>query len=297
MKRAFQPMQSRRAILYVPGDDPRKIGKAASLKVDCVCLDLEDGVAYNRKEQARSTILESLQTLEFTALEKMVRINPAGSGLESEDLHIAVLARPQVIVIPKVEEPAAVEWASQSIAQLEAELGLASGGIGLLAAIESARGLVNLAGIARASDRLQALIFGAEDYASSIGAMRTPQSWEVLYARSALLAHAAANDLQAIDMVYVDFRDLSGLVQEARLGAQLGFTGKQVIHPDQVDPVQDAFTPDQAAIEQALRLIQAFEAHQSAGKGVFSLEGKMVEAPMIRAAQRILVKARAAGRL
>ena len=290
-------MRARRAILYVPGDDLKKIHKAATLRVDCVCLDMEDGVALNRKEQARSTILEALHTIDFPNSEKLVRINPYGSGFEEQDLRQAVAGKPDGIIIPKVESAEIIEWAHQSISEVEKDQGWPAGAIRLLAAVESALGIVILDRIACASARLDAIIFGAEDFACSIGATRTQQGWEVLYARSAVLTYTSAYNLQAIDMVYVDYRDIPGLVEEARLGAQFGFTGKQIIHPGQVDPVQDAFTPDQETIDRAVRLIQAFEEHQSAGKGVFTLDEKMVEAPMIRAAERILVKARAAGRI
>ncbi|HEX7975197.1 MAG TPA: aldolase/citrate lyase family protein, partial [Anaerolineales bacterium] len=145
--------------------------------------------------------------------------------------------------------------------------------------------------------RLDALIFGAEDLAGDTGATRTREAWEVFYARSAVVTHAAAFDLQAIDMVYVDFRDREGLLKESVQGAQLGFTGKQVIHPDQVEPVQAAFTPSEAAIAQALRVRQAFRSHQEAGQGAFALDGKMVDAPAVKAAERVLARAQAAGKI
>jgi citrate lyase beta subunit len=141
------------------------------------------------------------------------------------------------------------------------------------------------------------LIFGAEDLAGDIGATRTPEGWEVLYARSAVVTHAAAFDLQAIDMVYVDFQDIEGLQRESQQGASMGFAGKQVIHPNQVTPVQEAFTPDEAAIAQALRVVQAFERHQEDGIGAFALDGKMVDAPVVKAAGRVLARARAARRV
>jgi citrate lyase beta subunit len=144
---------------------------------------------------------------------------------------------------------------------------------------------------------LQALIFGAEDLAGDIGATRTPEGWEVFYARSAVVTLAAAFDLQAIDMVYVDFQDIEGLQRESIQGARMGFSGKQVIHPNQVAPVQEAFTPDAAAIAQALRVLQAFERYQEDGYGAFALDGKMVDAPVVKAAERVLARARAAGRV
>ncbi|MEW5868968.1 MAG: CoA ester lyase [Chloroflexota bacterium] len=290
-------MHSRRALLYMPGDDLHKIRKATTIHVDCACLDMEDGVAINRKDEARATIAEALQTLDFGSTERLARINRVGSGLEDADLQAVLPARPDGIVIPKVEFAEQVQWVSLQIAQAERANDFPTGSIAIIAMVETARGIVNLPQIASASDRLQALIFGAEDLAGDIGATRTLAAWEVFYARSAIVTHAAAFDLQAIDMVYVDFNDTQGLRQEALEGARLGFTGKQIIHPNQVAPTHEAFTPDEAAIQKALQIMQAFEAHQEAGVGAFALDGKMVDAPILKAAQRVLDRAKAAGRI
>ena len=161
--------------------------------------------------------------------------------------------------------------------------------------VETARGIVSLGEICAASPRLQALIFGAEDLAGDIGATRTPEAWEVFYARSAVVTWAAAFGLQAIDMVYVDYRDTDGLTHEARQGAQMGYAGKQAIHPSQIGTIQAAFTPPTEAIVQAQRIISANAANQAAGLGAFALDGKMVDAPVVKAAEAVLAKARAAG--
>jgi citrate lyase beta subunit len=168
--------------------------------------------------------------------------------------------------------------------------------MGVILIIETARAIVNLAQIASAHPRTRALIFGAEDYAGDMGAIRTSDAWEVFYARSAVVTHAAAFDLQAIDMVYVDFHDFEGLREEARRGAQMGFAGKQVIHPNQVVPVQEAFTPSDEEVRQAQRIMQTFDEHQQAGRGAFALDGKMIDAPILKAAQRVLARAQAAGK-
>lgn len=287
--------RARRALLYVPGDDLHKIHKAAALDADCVCMDMEDGVALNRKDEARQTIREALQTLDFGRSERLARINPVGSGLEAQDLAAVLPAAPDGIVIPKVESAAQIVQVDRAIAEHEARAGLPAGGIALLAVVESARAIVDLAQIAGAAPRLEALIFGAEDYAGDTGATRTPEGWEVFYARSAVVTHAAAFNLQAIDMVYINFKDTAGLLREARAGAGMAFSGKQVIHPSQVEPVQQAFTPSEAEIEHARRVVSAFEAHQAAGVGAFALDGKMIDAPVIKAARRVLERARAAG--
>lgn len=286
-------MISRRALLYIPGNDARKIAKATTLDVDCICLDMEDGVAVNRKLEARQSIAQALVEQDFGRAERLVRINRIGSGLEVDDLAAVLPARPDGIVIPKVENAAQVAWVSEQITAA----GTSGDEIGVICMVETARGIVNLAEIAAAGPRLQALIFGAEDLAGELGAVRTPAAWEVFYARSAIVTHAAAFGLQAIDMVYVDFQDEEGLRREARQGVEMGFAGKQVIHPHQVTPVQEVFTPDEAEIAQALRVAEAFAAHQSSGKGAFALDGKMVDAPVVKAAERILGRARAAGKI
>jgi len=274
-----------------------KIRKGAALGVDCMCMDLEDGVAWNRKQAARETVAEALQSLDFGGAEYLVRINPAGSGLETADLAAVLPHRPMGVVLPKVESGEALRWVSARIAETEQAHGWPVGGIRLIAIVETALGVVNLREIASADARLDALVFGSEDFAGSVGAVRTPAAWEVFYARSAVVTHAAAFGLQAIDMVCPDFRDLERVRREAEEGARLGFAGKQIIHPAQIGPVQRAFTPSEAEIAAARRLVEAFQAHQADGTGAFAVDGAMVDAPMIKAAERILARARAAGKL
>ncbi|RMF39462.1 MAG: CoA ester lyase [Anaerolineae bacterium] len=290
-------MPARRALLYMPGDDMHKIRKGAALGVDCMCMDLEDGVALNRKQAARQTVAEALQTLDFGSTEYLVRINPVGSGLEEDDLAAVLPHRPMGIVVPKAESGEALRWVSARIAEAEGRYGWPAGAIRLIAIVETALGVVNLREIAAADARLDALVFGSEDFAGSVGAVRTPEAWEVFYARSAVVTHAAAFGRQAIDMVCADFRDLERVRREAEEGARLGFTGKQIIHPAQIAPVQQAFTPTDEAIAAARRLVEAFEAHQARGTGAFAVDGAMVDAPMIKAAQQILARARAAGKI
>ncbi len=299
-------MHARRALLYTPGDDLRKIQKAATLGVDCICMDMEDGVALNRKVEARQTIAQALRTIEFGRSERLARINPVGSGLERDDLETVLPAHPDGIVIPKVEFAEQIQWVSQVIDKFEKSSGWkpssseSSGQhsrMSILVGVETARGIINLGQIASADPRLEAIIFGAEDFAGDIGATRTPQGWEVFYARGAVVTYAAAYGLQAIDMVQIDFKDPSRLYQEALDGAQMAFAGKQVIHPNQIEPVQRAFTPSDEALANAQRIVQAFDEHQELGRGAFALDGKMIDAPIVRAAERVLALARAAGKV
>lgn len=284
-------MRSRRALLYVPGDDLHKIQKAAQLSVDCVCLDLEDGVALNRKAAARETIAEALRTIDFGNSEKLVRINPFSSGMAETDLHAILAARPDGIVIPKVDHAAPIRKASRMIHWIERVNGWEVGSMGLIAIVESAIGFLNLEEICHADKRLQALIFGGEDLAVDLDAIRTRDARELIYARGAIVLHSAAANLQVIDMVDVDFNDLDWLVKEARQGAEMGFSGKQVIHPAQIEPVQNAFTPDRAAIMEAQKIVELFEEYQKTGKGAFAIDGKMVDMPVVKRARNILRRA------
>lgn len=290
-------MRARRALLYMPGDDRKKIEKATTLGVDCICMDMEDGTAINKKAEARRVIAKAMQDLNFGRSERCIRINGIGTGFEREDLPAALAARPDAIVLPKVESADQVQWTSGQIESYELDHGLPLGGIRLLIGVETAKGIVSLGEIAGANKRLEAIIFGAEDYAASVGATRSRGGLEVLYARSAVVAACAANDLQAIDMVFIDFKDAVNLKVEAAQGAGMGFSGKQIIHPAQVEPVQTAFTPDDESIGYARRVVEAFEAHQAEGAGAFALEGKMIDMPLVKNAQKVLDRARAAGKI
>ncbi len=276
----------RRTLLYVPGDDRHKVQKAATLGADCVCLDMEDGVALSRRATARSLVAESLASLDFGRSERLARINPVGSGMEADDLAAVLPARPDGIVVPKVTEPEHVRWVSRRIAEWDA-----ASPIRLQVIVESARALVNLKEIASADPRLDGLIFGAEDLAADVGATRTREGREMDYARGAILTCAAAFGLQAIDMVYLDFHDDEGLEREARLGAQLGYSGKQAIHPRQIEPIHRAFTPSDDEVARAHAIVEAYAAHAGQGAGAFVLDGKMVDMPVVKAAERLLARA------
>ena len=290
-------MHSRRALLYMPGDDRRKIEKSTTLGVDCICMDMEDGTAVNRKAEARTVIAQAMKELHFGTSERCIRINSIGSGFEKDDLASALAAGPDSIVVPKIETAEQVRWVSDQIESFELANNLKLGSIRLLIGVETARGILNLKEIAEADKRLEAVIFGAEDYAASVGATRTKEATEVLYARSAVVAACAANDLQAIDMVYIDFKDSEGLRLEAEQGAGLGFSGKQVIHPNQVPVAQEAFTPSDDAIAYAKRVVESFESSQKEGKGAYALDGKMIDMPLLKNAQKVLDRAKAAGKV
>jgi citrate lyase beta subunit len=280
----------------MPGDNWNMINKAITLGVDCICMDMEDGTALNRKAEARATIAKALQELNFGKSEKLARINSVGSGFEKEDIETILPWHPDGIVIPKMEALDQIQWASEIIEKAELANGWPVNSIRILVGVETAKGIINLKEIA-SHPRLDGIIFGAEDFAASIGATRSRAAWEVMYARSAVVTHAAAYDLQAIDMVFIDFRDSVNLKIEAAQGAAMGYSGKQIIHPSQVGPVQEAFTPDNEAIAYAKRVAETFEAHQGEGKGAYELDGKMIDMPLLKNAQKVLARAKAAGKI
>ena len=281
----------------MPGDDRRKIEKATTLGVDSICMDMEDGVALNRKAEARAVIAQAMKELDFGKSERCIRINSIGSGMEKYDLAAALTANPDSIIVPKIETAEQVKWVSDHIETHELASHKDIGTVRLLVGVETAQGILNLKEIAEADKRLEAIIFGGEDYAASVGAVRTKAATELLYARQATVTACAANDLQAIDIVFIDFKDPDGLRVEAEQGAGFGFSGKQIIHPNQVSVVQEAFTPSDSAIEYAKRIVESFESSQNEGKGAYALDGKMIDMPLLKNAQKVLDRAKAAGKL
>ena len=290
-------MHSRRALLYMPGDDRRKIEKSTTLGVDSICMDLEDGTAINKKVEARTVITQAIKELDFGNSERCIRINSIGSGFEKDDLASALAAQPDSIVVPKIETAKQVKWVSEQIESFELSNQLKIGSIRLLVGVETAKGILHLKEIAEADKRLEAIIFGGEDYTASIGAVRTKSATELLYARQAVVTACAANNIQALDIVFIDFKDTEGLRAEAQEGAGFGFSGKQVIHPNQVQVTQEAFTPSDEAISYAKRVVESFEISQKEGKGAYALDGKMIDMPLLKNAQKVLDRAKAAGKI
>ena len=284
-------MRPRRALLFIPGDSQREIKKASTLDIDCVIIDLEDNVAWNKKEAARATTLEALQTLDFGHSERVVRINPVGSRLEEADIKITSIGGPDAYILPKVETPAQLIWLDQALTTVERRHDFEANSIRVLALVETALGIMNLREIAQASRRVDTLLFGAEDLIGNIGGVRTRAGSEVHYARSKVVTTAAAFELQAIDMAYVNIDDPDGLKTECHQAVELGYRGKMAIHPNQISIIQAAFSPTPEQIAAAQRLIEAYESYQASGSGVFTLDGAMVDASLIRAAEQVLIRA------
>jgi citrate lyase beta subunit len=265
-----------RSLLFVPGDDRRKIEKAAGVGADAVLLEMEDGVALNRKAEAQTTVRAVLAEVDFGRALRIVRINSLDTPFWRDDLAALLATAPDALILPKTSHAAQI-----------AELQAAGCTLPIIALIESGRGLLNVGEIATAAG-VAALAFGAEDYSGDIGAVRTPGGDEVLMARSMVVLHAKTNGLAAIDTPYTHLDDEDGLRADARRALTLGFTGKFAIHPRQVAVLHEVFTPTAAEIDRAHRLIAAHDAHQAAGSGVFAFEGKMIDMPIIRAAERVL---------
>jgi citrate lyase beta subunit len=283
---------ARRSLLFMPGDSLKKIQKAAGWEVDTVLLDLEDSVAPSQKAAARAGVAAALHEIEFNGRERLVRLNHAQTELPATEIEATAPARPDGYIVPKVESAADLLAVDRLLASTEVTLGLAADSLRLFAMVETALGVMNLPTISQACSRLEGLILGAEDLASDLGAVRTAAGWEVFYARSALVTAAAANGLQAFDMVFTDFQDAAGLEAESRFARQLGYTGKTCIHPKQTPVVNQAFAPTAAELERAQRLVAAFEAQHAAGAGAFTFEGRMVDLPMLAAARKVLTRAR-----
>lgn len=288
-------MRSRRALLYVPGNNLKMITKAAGLDVDGVILDLEDGVAANRKDEARNTILDALRTIDFGRSERLVRINPFYTMRAEQDLQAILPGRPDAVIVPKANTAEIIRETDRLLTQAENALHFEPGSIAIIALIESGMAYVNLASICAASPRMQGLILGAEDLSADTGITRTPGGSELLFARSNLVMHAAAFGLQAIDMVQTNFTNTELLQAESKQGAELGFSGKQIIHPAQLEIVQTAFTPSAETIERAQRIMEGAQIAQAEGMGAYSLDGEMVDLPVVKRAETILARARAAG--
>jgi len=286
----------RRALLYLQGFDGKKIAKAANHPtLDCACLDMEDGVGITKKEDARNGIVHALQNTDFGRTERLARINSFDTGdLALRDLE-AVCSSPVLpdgIVIPKVESAKDVLTVSE---RLDA-IGDVAHDTRIVSMIESPTSILNMKEICTAAPhRMDAVIFGADDYASAVGAVRTKTGEEMDFARNMILIQAAAFSVSCIDLVQIDFHDEEQLRKESRKSFELGYTGKQVIHPKQIDPVQQAYSPTEGAIEHAAGVVQANEEHQEHGEGAFSFEGKMIDMPTVKQFENLLYRAELMG--
>ena len=285
-----------RSWLFVPGDSERKQVKGVESSADALILDLEDSVAPSRREGARQLIRGLLDgRREGREPQLWVRVNALGSGQLLDDLIAVVGGAPDGIVLPKVSSTAEIAEVHHYLSVLERREGVDSRPAGLLViATETPRALLDMSGYAQPSGRLAALAWGAEDLSAALGARGRTEadgssSFTFELARSLCVLAAAAAGVQAVDGVHAQFRDAPGLEQELAWARRDGFTGKLAIHPDQVEAINTAFTPSEAELDQARRIVAAFAA--SPDVGVTSLDGRMIDRPHLVQAQRLLAAA------
>lgn len=286
-------LKLRRSIHFVPGGVEKMFAKALGLPADALILDLEDSVTAKNKTSAREAVCEWLGSAEFGSREKLVRINPLDSKFGRADIEAVVAARPSGIVVPKVISNESVNAVSELIKSLELSHGLPEGEIKLLLiGTEDAAAVFNLPTMAR-HPRVDGLTWGAEDLSVSLGAKtKRDEQGEYLevfkYVRSLCLLAAVAAKVQPIDAVFVEIGQTKALEKECKMAANMGYTGKLTIHPEQIDIVNSAFTPSQHEIDEATALLEAFAQQQESGRMAFSFNGRMVDVPHLKRAQQIL---------
>ncbi|XP_076444983.1 citramalyl-CoA lyase, mitochondrial-like isoform X2 [Babylonia areolata] len=284
--------------MYVPGHDLKKLRKVPHLGVDCAVLECEDGVALDKKAEARENIRMVLDELrDVKGVDIAVRVNSVSSGLVDEDLKAIMSAqyRPKTILLPKVDT---VDELVLFTDRFRTAVGSHTAGYcpHLITYVESAEGLMNMKDVLRRADgfskegtyHLDGVVFGSDDFCADIGAMRTVDASELTYARQKIVMVARAYRIQAIDMVYIDYKDPEGLRVQSEQGARKGYTGKQVIHPSQVSIVNEAFTPSPERVEWATKLIESFEHHQKSGQGAFTFRGHMIDKPLLLQARNVI---------
>jgi len=275
------PIRPRRSILFVPANRPERYSKALSSGADTVCVDLEDAVGPEFKDQARREVGRMLEDRPTGPVELCVRVNSARTELGLRDLLMLLEAPafPDAVMLPKLADPDEVAWVTEL-------LGARAPSLEVLAMIETARGLEAAAEIATASPRIGALVLGGVDLSAELGSTR---DWApMLYPRSRVVHAAALAQIGTIDLPFLDVADTAGLERETKLSKSLGLTGRTAVHPSQVEPIQRIFSPAAEEVERARRVIDAYERNQG---GVLLVDGKLVERPVIIAAQRTLAAA------
>jgi len=291
-------MEIKRSWMFVPGHRQKMIDKALGLNVDAIMLDIEDGVAPNEKDTARKLIGEALGHPKApNTPARFVRINAIGHARMDADLEAVVRPGLEGLVCPKVETADEVRKVDSILSECEPKLKMAPGGVKLLIAIESPRGLLNAPAIAACSPRVCGLMFGAEDFGRELGlpTSREGEARDMLYARSAMVIAAAAAHVQAIDGVWVDLKDPEGLVGFARQSRRLGFSGMSLIHPSQIDPINSHFSPTAEEINYAREVVTAFEEANARGDGSIALGGQLIDRPIVERARRTLEMAKQLG--
>lgn len=287
----------RRSMLFVPGNNPGMIIDAPVFRPDSIILDLEDAVSVNQKDAARDLVTQALKTVDFGGSETVIRINGRRTPFCEDDIHAMVPARPDILRLAMTELPEDIIWADELVTSLEARHGIEPGSIKLMAAIETAGGVLNAKEIATSSRRLVAMSFGAEDFTNSIQSERTADGSELMMARASVVLAARAAGLDPIDTVYSKVDDDAGFLADTRRAKQMGFAGKSCVHPRQIKFVHEVFRPTDEEIRKAQTVMAAIEEAERRGSGVISVDGRMVDWPIVQKAERVLWLAEAAGLL
>lgn len=281
----------RRSLLFIPGNNPAMLQNGGVFGADSVILDVEDAVAPAEKDAARILVAEALKNVDYADSEKVVRINPLDT-YGALDIAMIVPCQPDALMVPKVETPADIAAVVKLVTAAEK---IGQKPVQIIALLETPRGIAEAYQIACADARVVALALGAEDYTAVLGAARTPGGEEIFTIRTLLVNAAAAAGVQSIDTPYTDANDDLGLQNDTILAKKLGFKGKMAINPRQIDVIHDVFNPSEQDIYWAEAVIEAIRQAEREGSGVASLNGKMVDAPIVSRAERVLQMARRLG--
>ena len=285
----------RRSLLYVPGNMPSMLQNIPLFQCDAVLIDLEDAVPYIEKDAARILLRRFLEGYKDRNKEILVRINGLDTKWALDDLKAVLPAVPDGIRLPKADSPEIVERLDTLLTEYEEELGLPLGHFKILPSIETAEGVINAVATARSSPRLIGLAFGAEDYTATMEINRTKEGEELFNARMNVLWGAKSAGIQAIDSIFADVNDMEALRRETELVKRLGFTGKCMVNPRQIDVIHEVFAPKQEEVDYALEVMDAIKRAREMGTGVISLKGKMIDRPIVVRAARVINTARAHG--
>lgn len=284
----------RRTMMFVPGNNPGMMQDAFIYGPDSIMLDLEDSVTMAEKDTARLLVYNALKTIDYGNTEMVVRVNPLSTPYGKKDIEAVVKAGVDVVRMPKTETADEVREMEAEIERVEKEIGCL-GRTKIMAAIESALGVVNAYAIATASKRMMGIALGAEDYCANLKTQRTPEGIELLLARQTIVVAARAAGIDALDTVYSNLNDMETFRREVEQIHKMGFDGKSIINPRQIDIVNEVFTPSQKAIDKAMAVVGAIKEAEKRGSGVIALNGKMVDRPVVLRAQRTIDLAVAAG--
>ncbi len=278
-----------RSWMFVPGHTERFVAKAAGVPADTVFLDLEDGVPVAEKAAARQSVARALGRSEFGP-RRFVRLNSTPSPWFADDLDAVVVPGLEGVCLPKAESVTDVTGLASRLDDLERQRSMAPGTVRIVVAIESARGVLHAPAIAGSHPRVEALMFGAEDYALDLGlgTQRAGEARELIHARSCIVIAAASARVGSIDGVFPDLDDPDGLASDILQARRLGFTGKSTFNPRQLDDINRVFSPSPDEIDYAKKVVAAFEDAQARGEGSVAVGGQLVDLPIVLRAKRLL---------